>query len=158
MWGSTNWKGQQDAVKNGSAYLSLFRRAIAAGTDIDNFSARCLSQASCIAPHSDSYSFITRWLSSTSSHPSLRPFCLFLTPIAYPPPAAKFPPALRVLAMSGTWGEPWTHNPNTPQINYVLYLAEKSDFARAPISAILYGTPIHRSPTWAHSVCYDPII
>lgn len=49
--------------------------------------------------------------------------------------------------MNVTWDEPWSYNPNAPQIPYVLYFAEKSYFAGAYLGAIFYGTqtyaPIH---------------
>lgn len=53
--------------------------------------------------------------------------------------------------------EPWSHNPNAPQIPYFLYVAEKQGFAGDILGSILYGWPIHSS-AYAHSPICRPIV
>jgi len=53
--------------------------------------------------------------------------------------------------------QPWSDNPNAPQIPYDLYFGEKANFAGILVGAILYGTrktskPMHVSVD-AHGVC-----
>ena len=43
--------------------------------------------------------------------------------------------------MSDFRARPWSHDPNAPKIMYLLYFAEKADFAGFLIGAVLYGTP-----------------
>ena len=43
--------------------------------------------------------------------------------------------------MSGLPPEPWSNDPNAPQIPYGLYLSEKENFAGVLLGAVSYGTP-----------------
>jgi len=47
--------------------------------------------------------------------------------------------------MSDSSPEPWSDNPNAPQIPYDLYVWEKVVFAEGLIGAILYGLPTYMS-------------
>ena len=41
---------------------------------------------------------------------------------------------------------PWSHNPNAPQIPYSLYFAEKINFAGYLVGAVFYGGSIPARP------------
>ena len=49
--------------------------------------------------------------------------------------------------------QPWSNNPNAPQIAYPLYIAEKANFAGFLIGTIFYGTPTYTTvDPFSHSV------
>ena len=58
---------------------------------------------------------------------------------------------------SGTDEQPWSSNPNAPQVSYHVYVAEKAYLAGFLIGAILYGSfkkpPLACPPIHAHCVC-----
>jgi hypothetical protein len=54
-----------------------------------------------------------------------------------------FLPAAHFSTMSDSSEKPWSDNPNAPQIPYLLYFAEKANFAGILIGAILYGMSTH---------------
>ena len=47
---------------------------------------------------------------------------------------------------------PWSDNPNAPQIKYSSYLEEKENIAGTFIAAILYGSLVHHLRISAHAV------
>ena len=47
--------------------------------------------------------------------------------------------------MSDPWGDPWSNNPNAPQIPFWVYTAEREGFVGRLAGAILYGTQVHVS-------------
>ena len=47
---------------------------------------------------------------------------------------------------------PWSNNPNAPQIPYQIYFAEKANFAGILIGAIFYGMHTY-TPTYAYLLC-----
>lgn len=60
--------------------------------------------------------------------------------------------------MSDSSEEPWSTDPNAPQIPYDLYFGEKATFAGTIIGGMLYGTQTYTSTYLipAHIICQGP--
>ena len=56
-------------------------------------------------------------------------------------------PTIHIQIMSDFSGQPWSDNPNAPNITHSVYFAEKANFAGMLISSILYGEREMLPPT-----------
>ena len=75
--------------------------------------------------------------------------------LPFNPVPGRGPPSLVCIrATSNSQFEPWSNNPNVPNIPYILYHFETALFARNLVGATPHGTPNRSSPTrpsiWAH--------
>ena len=55
--------------------------------------------------------------------------------------------------MSNSQEQPWSNNPNAPDIPRVVYVGEKANFAGTLVSSILYGTR-----NWYTYPCVHPYL
>ena len=53
--------------------------------------------------------------------------------------------------MSDPWEQPWSDDPDTPQISKYEYIGEKATLGGSFVGSILYGTPAHTF-VYSHSL------
>ena len=74
----------------------------------------------------------------------------------FPPPTSLLhrihPPAATLRAMSDDAQVPWSNDPNAPPIPYLLYQAEKYNFAGILLTAAFYGELTHAF-VYPDSIC-----
>ena len=87
-------------------------------------------------------------MQSLLSHRTLNPF-----PISeLPPPKLDLAFLNHIRTMSDSQQNPWSYNPNAPNITYSTYFLEKAYSAGLSVGWILYGTPAYTS-VYLRSFC-----